>query len=194
MNPATEKLVDRTAIGASIVLLALFAGTLGFVWWPRVSRALGNAPPVPAPAYQAGAAIDTPAEWYQGAPYTLLLFARASCRACQSAQPFFKQLITDIGSTIRVVLVTSAGEADEDAYYARGLGLAAQAIRTAVPGLNVRVTPTLVLVDRRGTIIDAWEGVGPAEKQTAIVTTLTSRLASPPAADPGRPSEAQSNR
>jgi hypothetical protein len=194
MNERTDRLIDRVALAASVALIAVFAGTLAVLAWPRVSGALGAGPAAPEPAYRAGAAIDTPREWYQGAPYTLLLFARASCGACQTAQPFFKRLVDDIGATIRIVLVTSAGEADQDAVYARDLGLAASAIRTAVPGLGVRVTPTLVLVDRRGTILDAWEGVGPAEAQRAIAQAITTRLVSPPAADPAAPSAAQSNR
>jgi F plasmid transfer operon protein len=194
MNDRTDRLIDRVAVATSVALLAVFAGTLATLAWPRVTDALGAEPAPPEPAYRAGAAIDTPKEWYQGAPYTLLLFARASCSACQTAQPFFKRLVNDLGATIRVVLVTSAGEADEDAYYARGLGLEANAIRTALPGLGVRVTPTLVLVDRQGTILDAWEGVGPIEKQSEIAQSLTTRLVSPPVADPGTPSAAQSSR
>jgi peroxiredoxin len=194
VNESTDRLLNRLAVGTSITLLVIFAVTLGTLAWPRLMGAVGVAPPAPEPAYRAGATIDTPVEWYQGASHTLLLFARASCTACRAAQPFFKRLIDDIGATARVVLVTSAGEADEDARYARELGLESQAIRTAIPGLNVRVTPTLVLVDRQGTIIQAWEGVGPAEKQTEITASLTSQLASLPAADRGTPSTAQSNR
>jgi peroxiredoxin len=194
VNDSTDRLLNRLAVGTSITLLVIFAATLGTLAWPRLMDAVGVAPPAPEPAYHAGAIIDTPVEWYQGASHTLLLFARASCTACRAAQPFFKRLIDDIGATARVVLVTSAGEADEDARYARELGLESHAIRTAIPGLNVRVTPTLVLVDRQGTIIQAWEGVGPAEKQTEITASLTSQLASLPPADRGTPSTAQSNR
>lgn len=194
MNADTDRILNRLAVGTSIVLLVVFAATLGTLAWPRLMGALGATPAAPEPAYRTGTTIDTPAEWYQGASHTLLLFARASCTACRAAQPFFKRLIDDIGATARVVLVTSAGEADEDTRYARELGLDSHAIRTAVPGLSVRVTPTLVLVDREGTIIEAWEGVGPAEKQTEITTSLTSQLASLPAADRGTPSTAQSNR
>jgi hypothetical protein len=193
MNDRTDRLIDRAAIGGSIVLLAVFAGTLGTLIWPRVSGAVGIQPK-PQVAYETGTAIDTPPEWYQGAPYTLLVFARASCTACQSAGPFFKRLIHDIGSTIRVVLVTSAGEADQDAEYARDLGLAAQSIRTATRGLKVRVTPTLVLVDRQGTVVETWEGVGPPDKQTQIADSLTSRLASRQAGGPDTSSAAQNNR
>jgi hypothetical protein len=194
MNARFDRVIDRAAIGTSVVLLAVFAATIGMLAWPRLTRAVGVTPAPAEPAYRAGSRIDTPVEWYQAAPYTLLLFERASCTACQTAQPFFKRLVDDIGATVRVVLVTSAGEADEDAQYARGLGLQAHSIRTAVPGLQVRVTPTLVLVDRQGTILNAWEGVGPADKQTEIAAALTSRLASPSAAGPGTPSAAQSNR
>jgi hypothetical protein len=194
MNDRVDRLIDRAAVGASVLLLVVFAGTLGLLLWPRLTGALGVTPAPAAPAYRAGAVIDTPAEWYQAAPYTLLLFARASCSACQTAQPFFKRLIDNIGETVRVVLVTSAGEADEDAQYARGLGLQSQSIRTAIPGLSVRVTPTLVLVDRHGTILNAWEGVGPVDKQTEIADALTTRLASRPVAGRDTPSGAQSNR
>jgi thioredoxin-related protein len=38
----------------------------------------------------------------------------------------------------------------------------------ATPGLRVRATPTLVLVDRQGRIVDAWEGAGKIDTRLAI--------------------------
>jgi len=194
MNDRADRMLSRAAVAASVALLAVFAGTLATLAWPRLTGALGATPKAPEPAYGTGGTIDTPADWHQAAPYTLVLFARASCSACQTAGPFFKGLIDETGGRSQVVLVTSAGEQDADALYARGLGLDASSIKTAGPGLRVRVTPTLVLVNRQGTILDAWEGVGPVEKQAEIRKAITTQLASLSTADPDTPSTARNNR
>jgi thioredoxin-related protein len=43
-------------------------------------------------------------------------------------------------------------------------------------GLRAPATPTLVLVDRTGAILDAWEGAGPPERQAAIVKAVEAVL------------------
>ncbi len=36
----------------------------------------------------------------------------------------------------------------------------------------MRATPTLVLVDQNGTVLEAWEGAGPPEKQSSILKAI----------------------
>ncbi len=157
----------------AVVLLA----SLGVVVWPRLANALGIEPSRPAPAYVAGDRVDVPAAWYQRAPRTLILFARASCGACQTAQPFLRSLASTVLEHGAAVIVAGHRETvAEDAAFARSLGLGDDAFVPFPAGLRVRVTPTLVLVDRTGAILHAWEAVGPPDRQQAIARAVTAAL------------------
>jgi thiol-disulfide isomerase/thioredoxin len=176
MTPAADRFLNTASVGASLVLAATLAITLAFVSWPRVASALGLEPAGPAAAYAPGATIDTPAAWHGRTAVTLVVFARAGCGACQKAEPYFTQLFAELNGRADVVVVGGRETADEDAAFARALGLGEAAFHVAPDGLRVRVTPTLVLVDRAGRVLDAWEGIGPVEKQTSITSAVRAAL------------------
>ena len=96
MRLDTDRLVGKTASLTNAGLVLILLVTAMMVTWPRVTNALGMRH-APDPAYRAGQTIDTPADWYASSSYTLVVFARASCGACQTAQPFLKQLVADLG-------------------------------------------------------------------------------------------------
>lgn len=165
---SADRIVSRLAVAASVLFVVALAATVTAVAWPRVAHALGIKPaPVP-PAYSAGDKIDVPADWYDDADRTLVVFARASCGACQTAQPFLKALFEVVRPSGGVILSGSGREQVADAEYGRALGLPEVALKTTPAGLRVRATPTLVWVDRTGKILAAWEGVGPETKQAEI--------------------------
>jgi thiol-disulfide isomerase/thioredoxin len=174
----TDRLVARTTGWANALLAVALGATLMTVAWPRVQHAFGlKAAPAPA-AYRAGQTIDVPADWYQAAPYTVVVFARSSCSACQQAQPFLQQLVASVKGRGEVVLGTPGMEREEDLRYGLQLGLDASQARVVPPGLRVKATPTLVIVNRRGEILGAWEGVGPPEQQAKISQAITAAMAS----------------
>ena len=91
MPTHTDGFVRRVSVLVSAGCVIALVGTAGVIAWPRVTHALGiKAKPAPMP-YLPGGAIDTPADWHASAPYTLVVFARASCGACEKARPYFKQ-------------------------------------------------------------------------------------------------------
>jgi hypothetical protein len=167
---------DRAISGVATTMLAtcvlLLGATVVAVAWPRITHTLGVSPAARAAAYRTGQVIDVPADWYDSSPYTIVLFARASCGACQQAQPFFRQLVTGLKGRAAVVLAGNELEREEDADFGRALGLKPPSIQVAPDGLKVRVTPTLVLINQRGEILGAWEGVGPPDQQTAIAKAI----------------------
>jgi hypothetical protein len=159
-------LVRSLTTWTNVVLLALLVVTIGLVVYPGVIGTDATASP-PPPAYEVGGVIDTPADWYDQSAFTLLLFAQASCGACQRAQPFLRQVVSESGARVPVVLVSPGADQAGDAEFGVSLGLEPGGIRRAPNGLRARVTPTLVLVNRSGTILHAWEGV-PPDRQPAI--------------------------
>lgn len=171
MKADADRLVGKTASITNAGLVLILLVTAMMVAWPRVTSALGMRR-TPAPAYRAGQTIDTPADWYSSSEHTLVVFARASCGACQTARPFLKQLVADLGSKSAVVLGTTGKEPKEELGYGQSLGLADASVKVAPAGLRVRATPTLVLVDQHGQVLAAWEGVGPEKQQQQIKQSL----------------------
>jgi thiol-disulfide isomerase/thioredoxin len=97
-----------------------------------------------------------------------VLFARSSCSACQAAHPFLQKLVGSLEGKAVVAMASTELERDDDLRYGRSLGIDDAVNRVTPGGLRVRATPTLVLVNREGKILGAWEGVGPPERQTQI--------------------------
>lgn len=172
MTQRSEQLVRRASIAASVGLALLLTATLGYIAWPRVAAAIGVKPAAAPPAYAAGEQIDVPAAWYGQADTTLIVFARASCAACEKAQPFLAQLVGKMHGRGTAVMAHPPGADEDDRQFARSLGVADDHIVVVTAGLKVRSTPTLVLVNRQGRILEAWEGVGKETQQAAILTAV----------------------
>ena len=168
MTERLDRIVSRTAGILSVFLVVLLLGTVAALAWPRVSKGLGLGPKKEA-AYKTGDVVDAPREWYDGAPHTLIIFARADCGACVAAKPFFKSLVSRVQATgkARVVLGGVSPEGLPDAAYAKAIGLDEGMARTTKPKqLRLTGVPTLVLVSADGHISGAWDYLGP-DKQHA---------------------------
>jgi hypothetical protein len=175
---AADRLINRASVVLSLTFGAALVSTIGAIAWPRVATSLGLAgPAAPAPAYRAGETVDAPKAWYANAPHTLILFARASCGACDRARPFLSALVARLASRSAIVVAGGADTVADDGAFARAIGAPAAGIVTAPAGLRVKSTPTLLLVSRDGRILAAWEGVGPEDKQRAIVSAIDLALA-----------------
>jgi len=178
VSSSSDRLVRRVSIAASAGLALMLAATVVYVAWPRVAAAFGSkpAPVTVPPAYAAGQSIDAPAAWYADAPRTLVLFARASCAACEKAQPFLKQLVAAMAGQGGAVMAHPPGAEADDRRFAKSLGIGDGDVFVTPAGLRVRATPTIVLVDRQGRILDAWEGAGTPERQAEILKSVTAAL------------------
>ena len=170
----TERAVGRASIAASVGLALMLVATLGYIGWPRLTAAMGLKPASRAPAYTVGETADVPAAWYSTTDITLVLFARASCGACEKAQPFLTKIVGLMNTRGAAWMAHPAATKVEDTSFAKGLGIAADHVGDVTQGSKVQATPTVLLVNRQGTIIGAWEGVGKIESQTAILAAINS--------------------
>lgn len=141
--------------------VALVLATSAAVAFPRVRHLLGFSPD--SRTYRVGDLIDVPAETYEGTPYSLVVFARASCEACQAARPVLADLVEKIkhDPNYRIVLVMPSGSQSEGLDYVRGLGLPESSfVPRVMRDFRVRAVPTALLVDRSGTILAVSVGLG----------------------------------
>jgi hypothetical protein len=70
------------------------------------------------------------------------------------------------------VMAHPPGAPEDDQQFGRSLGVADDHIFMTTPGLRVRATPTMVLVDQQGRVIGAWEGAGKPDRQAAILKAV----------------------
>ena len=163
MELRTDRIVGRAALAASVALALLLVGTIAWI----TASVRGWLPSSRAP-YVVGELIDVPAAVYRQTPFTIVLFARSNCGACESAVPFHQSLVTLVAGrpNARMVLVSPIADRAREVTYAGTLGLAdAAVIPWPTPAPRVRAAPTLVVVNDRGVILAVWEGAGTEDEQ-----------------------------
>jgi len=119
-----------------------------------------------------GERIDLPATIHESFPLTLLLFTRAGCGACQTAQPAFASLVGGLRdrSSIRTLMIVREGTEPEEREYLRAIGLDEdRLIGVDFRNLRLRRVPTMVLVDRHGEVRYSLEGVPTALNQEELL-------------------------
>ncbi len=171
MTEQSDRLIRRATLAASTGLVLMVVATAGYIMWPRLTSQMGVRAAAPPP-YTAGQKIDVPSDWYTGSPHTLIVFARASCAACEKAQPFLKQLVQHMNGRGVPMMAHPPGAPEDDAIFARTLGVAPEHIKLTTEGLRVRATPTIVLVDWQGRVVNAWEGAARAEDRVAMLAAV----------------------
>ncbi len=172
MNERSDRVVRAASLAASATLIVTLSATLAYISWPRLSSYLGVKPASAPAVYAAGDRVDVPSGWYASSSHTLIVFARASCSACERAQPFLKDVVAHMGGHGSAVMAHPPGAPEDDQQFGRSLGVADDHIFMTTPGLRVRATPTMVLVDREGRVIGAWEGAGKPDRQAAILKAV----------------------
>jgi thioredoxin-related protein len=104
---------------------------------------------------------------------TLILALQAGCHFCADSAPFYKRLIEnnkDKNIKIVAVLPSSTQESED---YIKGLGIKDLEVKQASLGsLQVRGTPTLILANEKGEVINSWVGKLPDFKEEEVLKTV----------------------
>jgi hypothetical protein len=102
---------------------------------------------------------------------TLILALSSTCHFCTDSAPFYQRLVNERGNA-RLVAVLPQPINDGKDYLDR-LGVAVDEVRQAPLGsINVRGTPTLLLVNDRGVVVREWMGRLPAEQETEVLSKV----------------------
>lgn len=170
-----DAIIGRAAAVIVVGCLAVVSATALLLAFPPLRTRLGIGPAV-GPSYKTGERFDGPASLYGETPYALVLFARSSCGACQRAKPFYARLnlVAAGRPAIRVVLAVPASAPPEgERGYGREAGVDADRVFSVnFASLRLHAVPTVVLVDRSGRILDAWEGLLSSAQQDALLLRL----------------------
>jgi len=119
--------------------------------------------------------------WDWGAhEQTLVLGLRKGCHFCEDSTPFYQRLAAQPqqwGSNSNIVAVfPDAADAVKEVVQSEGLGVHALA-GVPLEKLKISATPTLLLVDRSGTVLNAWIGMLSPRQEQEVMRATTAPFA-----------------
>lgn len=153
----------------AIVIVAILLGVV------LVKRFLlpASPPPNDAQAVQIkpGMKLSLPDVTWDKSNKTLLLVLSTTCKYCTESAPFYQQLVKRKGGREDVRIVALLPQTpDESRKYLADHGVTVDQIRQAAPGAAyARGTPTLIMVDNTGSVLESWMGKLPPEKETEVL-------------------------
>lgn len=111
---------------------------------------------------------------------TLVLGLRKGCHFCEDSAPFYQRLAAQPqqgGSNSNIVAVfPDAADAVKEVVQSEGLGVHALA-GVPLEKLKISATPTLLLVDRSGTVLNAWIGMLSPRQEQEVMRATTAPFA-----------------
>ncbi|HMG76330.1 MAG TPA: hypothetical protein VK582_22845 [Pyrinomonadaceae bacterium] len=152
----------------AIVIIAIL---LGFVLVKRFILPQSSKPAVEERAQIApGTKLSLPGvDWSKG-DKTLLMVLSTNCHFCTESAPFYQRLAQQKAGhgDVRMVaaLPQSTGEAQK---YLNDHAISVDEVTQSVPGaVFARATPTLILLDRAGSVLESWVGKLSPEKEAEV--------------------------
>lgn len=122
----------------------------------------------------AGTKVSLPGvNWAQNGE-TLLLVLQKGCRYCKESAPFYQRLVQEAARNRMVRLVAVLpGEVADGTQYLKDLDVPISEVRqAALETLKVQGTPTLILVNSKGEVIESWAGKLPSDTETQVLKRL----------------------
>lgn len=122
----------------------------------------------------AGTKVSLPGVDWSGNKQTLLIVLQKGCHFCSESAPFYQRLIRETAGRGNVHLVAVLPQAtDESRKYLDDLGLAIEDLKQAeLDAIGVGGTPTLVLVNNQGVVLNSWVGKLNADNEADVLRRL----------------------
>jgi peroxiredoxin len=104
---------------------------------------------------------------------TLVLVLSTTCRFCTESAPFYSRLAEERSRSGFKMVAILPQEAQEANRYLETHNIKVDHVVTGSPSsVGVSATPTLLLVDQAGTILDHWRGKLPSDKEESVIARL----------------------
>ena len=132
------------------------------------------------PQYRAGEKVDS----IDGLPYndhekTVVLFLSSQCKYCLESLPFYRSLVEVRNAEHKAVAIAAISR-DSQATFERYISEQSLRVdRTATVSKpawpKMLATPTMVVVDHNGIVLDAWVGLMSTDRVNALTRLLELR-------------------
>lgn len=163
-----EVFANLAIILVAVVLVVVLARTFLF------DRPTSNKPQPAREEIKAGAKISlAEIDWAKSENH-LILVLQKDCRFCTESASFYQRLARGFENRGDLQLIAVLPHTESVARkYLSDLGITIREVRQQNPAaLSVYATPTLLLVDKTGTVIDVWTGKLRPEKESEVLSRL----------------------
>jgi thiol-disulfide isomerase/thioredoxin len=129
----------------------------------------------PAPAGPAvGTQISLPGINWSDSEETVLIALSDKCHFCTESAPFYQKLVRELGErkNVRVVAVFPQ-EVGQGKKYLDQLNVPiTQVAQASLDSFGVRGSPTLLIVDKSGTVKQSWVGRLSSERESEVLSRV----------------------
>lgn len=106
---------------------------------------------------------------------TLVAYLSSNCRFCKESTPFYKRFLKEHSAGEVKFMAVFPQPVEESKDYLKSSGIDIDDVYNAQFGsIGVTGTPTLLLVDENGTVSDVWKGKLSGDKESEVMSKLTS--------------------
>ena len=158
------------------LMIALVLVSIGVVvikhYWPSKRSSV----PPRDYAVPPGSKVSLPDIDWEKNGQTLLLVLDTGCAYCTASAPFYQQLVRESAHNRRVQLIAALPqEISSSKQYLSGLNVPIDEIRQSpLSALGVKGTPTLILINNKGEVMQSWPGKLSTEKEREVLLKLGS--------------------
>lgn len=173
-----EKIRRLVEIGSNVAII-LVAVLLGYFLIGRFMAPPAAAPQQERSVIQPGTTIPMKNVDWSKSDRSLLMVLSTACHFCTESMPFYQKLIERNAQAGSLRLIAALPQEVSDATkYLTGQNVTVDEVVKAEPGeALVRGTPTLILVNKDGVVLDTWVGKLTAEKENEVLTRAFSQVA-----------------
>lgn len=157
-------------VAVLVVAMALLGAIVSTRWWPSPEHAKFEN------GLQKGQVLGRlPSIDYGAAPQTLVSVLSTKCNYCKESLPFYKQLYGEqqtAGHVTRMVAVFPDPKSEVEQYKAQNQLSVESVSALNYSTINITGTPTLILVDSSGRVLDFWVGKLSKEEEQHVIEAV----------------------
>lgn len=168
----TKRVAERIQLVANVCVIVAALALIFSIGWlflrhSSLSRARGS-------SIQNGTKLTLPNLDWSRSRQTLLLVLSTSCKYCTASAPFYRRLVnqTSLTDTTRLIAVFPQPIKESEEYLGKN-DIKINDLRQAWPAsLGATGTPTLILVNSDGAVIQSWKGTVPPQAEDEILAAM----------------------
>lgn len=171
MTPLRQKvelIANVAIIAVSVIIIAAFVDR--FFVRPSSGTAPAQRKDI---VYKGSKAAIADVDWAQSRK-NLVLVLSTKCRFCTESMPFYQRLaeLRASNENVRMLGVLPQGVEESEKYFSQFGARADRIITASLSDISVQSTPTLLLVDENGTIIESWVGKLPPYREDEVISQV----------------------
>ena len=169
MNSLAKKLELLANVAIIVVALLLGAVLVKRYLLPQPTNARAADARI-----QPGTKLSLPGMEWGRSDKTLLIVLSTQCRFCTESAPFYQRLAREQSRAGRARLVAVLPQSVAEAQkYLGEHGITVDEVRQVSPdAVGAAGTPTLIMLDSAGSVVESWVGKLPPDKESEVITRL----------------------